>query len=579
MALLLVFSFLAGFVTILAPCIWPVLPIVLSSAAQGQGHKRPLGITLGVIISFAVFTLTVSTLVRVFHLDTNILRLIAVVIIASLGFMMVFPYLYSKFEILVTRLSNIFGIKGTREGNDFWPGFITGLSLGIVWSPCAGPILATIATLAATGKVNIDVILVTISYCVGVGIPLFAFAYGGQKLISKLKGVSQYTGRIQQIFGVVMILAAIAIFTNYDQVLQLALINKFPILGNAVNGFENSTAVTNQLNILKGQNPNQKTASSDLLNTNTPAPDFVGITNWINTDGKPISIKELKGKVVLVDFWTYTCINCIRTLPHVVNWYNKYKNDGFAVVGIHTPEFQFEHDTKNVENAVKTYNITYPIGQDNNYATWNNYSNNYWPAEYLIDANGNIRRTDFGEGSYDKMETAIQQLLKSAGQQVNTGISDIPDTTPKTEISPETYLGSARMQYYFPNGTLQNGQQNFKLNDNLSPNSFTYGGSWTINSENAVAGVSATLNYNFSAGHVYIILRPADASHKGQVQVLLDGKIIDIDHAGADVKKGIITVDSDRLYNVVDLHGKTESHVLKLQFLTPGIQVYTFTFG
>jgi len=558
MLLLLVFAFLAGFVTILAPCIWPVLPIVLSSAAEGRGHKRPLGITLGVIISFAVFTLTVSTLVRVFHLDANILRLIAVVIIASLGLMMIFPALYSKFEILVTKLSNVFGIKGTREGNDFWPGFITGLSLGIVWSPCAGPILATIATLAATGKVNIDVILVTIAYVIGVGIPLFAFAYGGQKLISKLKNVSQYTGKIQQVFGVIMILAAWAILTNYDQTLQLALINKFPILGNAVNGFENSTVVINQLNVLKGQDSNQSTTNSDLLNVNTPAPDFVGITNWINTGGKQISIKDLKGKVVLVDFWTYTCINCIRTLPHVVNWYNKYKNDGFVVVGIHTPEFQFEHDTKNVENAVKTYNITYPVGQDNDYSTWNNFSNNYWPAEYLIDATGNIRRTDFGEGNYDKMETAIQQLLKGAGQQVGTGISDIPDTTPILQISPETYLGNNR---------------------SISNSDLTLSGNWAHSDEYITAGANAAISYNFTAGHVYIILRPVDTTHKGQIQVFLDDKLIDIDHEGADVKKGIITVDSDRLYNVVDLHGKTENHVLKLQFLTPGIQAYTFTFG
>lgn len=577
MVLLLMFSFLAGLATILAPCIWPVLPIVLSSSIAGRGHKRPLGIALGVMISFAVFTLTVYTLVRLFNLDPNILRVVAVIIIAFLGLTMIFPPLYTKFEILVTRLGNAFGAKG-KEGSDFLPGFITGLSLGIVWSPCAGPILATIATLAATGKVSLDVVLVTIAYVIGVGVPLFLFAYGGQALITKLKGFSEFTGKIQQGFGILMILAAIAILTNYNQTLQLKLINTFPFLGNFTTGFENSQQVTNQLNILKNQSPAPINETQELFNVNIPAPDFVGITNWLNTDN-PLSIKNLKGKVVMVDFWTYTCINCIRTLPHVTAWYDKYKDQGFIVIGVHTPEFQFEHDTNNVEGAIKMYNIHYPVAQDNNYSTWNAYSNSFWPAEYLIDANGQIRRTHFGEGEYDQTEEAIQQLLKEAGQNVNSAVTNMPDTTPTAQISPETYLGSGRMQYYFPNGSVGNGQQNFTLNDNLVQNSFTYGGSWTISEENAIASAGALLNYNFIANKVYIILRPFNSGQPGQVKVFLDGKVITTTDAGSDDQNGTITVDSDRLYSIVDLHGQAENHILKLEFLTPGIQAYTLTFG
>jgi thiol-disulfide isomerase/thioredoxin len=374
-----------------------------------------------------------------------------------------------------------------------------------------------------------------------------------------------------------MILAAVAIYTNYDQTLQLQLINRFPVLGTVVNGFENSSLVTNQLNLLKGQPSTPASNTSGLFNADTPAPDFVGIDKWLNTS-QPLTITSLKGKVVLVDFWTYSCINCLRTLPHTTAWYDKYRQDGFVVVGVHTPEFEFEHDTNNVLNAIKTYNIHYPVAQDNEYATWNNYNNQYWPAQYLIDASGNIRRTDFGEGNYDQMELAIQTLLKESGQKVTAKLSNVADLTPNTNISPETYLGSSRMQYYFPGGNLSSGTQTFTLSDNPAQNTFSYGGTWTITNEYAVAGNKAVINYNFLAGKVYIILNPGSAK-TNTVQVLLDGKTISASVAGADVHSGIVTVDSDRLYNVVDLHGKTESHLLKLQFQSPGTAAYTFTFG
>ena len=577
MVLLLLFSFLAGLVTILAPCIWPVLPIVLSSSiAGGRGHQRPLGITLGVMLSFTIFTLSVSYLVRIFHLDPNVLRFVAVIVIAFLGLTMIIPALAARFELFVSRLSNIFG-QNTKQGSGFLPGFVTGLSLGIVWSPCAGPILATIAALAATGQVTLQVVLVTLAYVTGVGIPLFAFAYGGQQFIARARGVNKYTGRIQQVFGVIMLLAALAIFTNYDQTLQLQLLNKFPALGTAVNGFENSSLVTNQLNVLRGKSSTQSTDTSQLFNANTPAPEFTGINKWLNTDTS-LTIASLKGKVVLVDFWTYTCINCIRTLPHVTSWYDKYNKDGFVVIGVHTPEFQFEHDTQNVLNAIKKYNIHYPVAQDNEYTTWNAFSNQYWPAEYLIDAKGVIRRTHFGEGKYDEMEMAIRALLQESGKNITEKLDTMSDQTPKSQMSPETYLGSKRMQYYFPSGTIGNGTKIFSLSDNLSQNTFSYGGRWTISDEYATAGSNATLNYNFSASKVFIILRPGQAKNP-TVKVYLDGKMIDSSIAGSDVKNGVVTIDNDRLYSIVDLHGKIETHTLRLEFDSPGVEAFTFTFG
>lgn len=581
MILLLGFAFLAGLVTILAPCIWPLLPIVLSASTGGNSHRRPLGVTLGIMVSFTFFTLAISYLVRIFHLDPNIVRVFAVGVLIFLGLSMIIPALSRLTELGVSRLSGKFGRTGQSQGSDFGSGFLTGLSLGIVWTPCSGPILASIATLAATGQVNLQVVLVTLAYVTGVGIPLFIFAYGGQRVIGRTRFLSAYTGRVQQVFGVLMLLTAVAIYTNFDKVIQLKLLDAFPSYSSALTSFEKNDDVKKQLDTLKGkQSTNSSVDTTGLFNEKKPAPEFVGITKWLNLPaGKQVlTMHDLKGKVVLVDFWTYTCINCIRTLPHVTSWYDKYKDKGFVVVGVHTPEFEFEKDTKNVENAIKQYTIHYPVPQDNDFATWKAYDNQYWPAEYLIDATGTIRRTHFGEGEYDEMEKAIQTLLKEAGRQVNMPLANMPDTTPRLRLSPETYLGTSRMQYYNQSGTVGNGKQNFSLANNLSNDTFSFGGEWEVMKDQSTTGKNAKLTYNFYANKVFLVLRPG-LNKQAAVKVLLDGKVVDGKNAGADVKDGVVNVDTDRLYNLIDLKNNPGRHVLELQFQNPGIEVFAFTFG
>jgi len=579
MIILLGFAFLAGLVTILAPCIWPLLPIVLSASAAGKSHTRPLGITLGIMLSFTFFILAISFLVSMFHLDANIVRLFAVLVLVFMGLSMIIPALSRITELWVSRLSGKFGRTGQSQGSDFGSGFVTGLSLGIVWTPCSGPIFASIATLAATGQVTLNVFLVTLAYVIGVGIPLFAFAYGGQRVIGKTRFMSAYTGRVQQVFGVLMLLTALAIYTNYDKVLQLKLLNAFPSYSQALTSFEKNSLVKKQLDILKGKKSTSTTNDTNgLFNENKPAPEFIGITKWLNTD-KPLTLAELRGKVVLIDFWTYTCINCIRTLPHVTSWYDKYKDQGFIVIGVHTPEFEFEKKSENVLNAIKQYNIHHPVPQDNDYATWNAYNNQYWPAEYLIDAKGNVRRTHFGEGKYDETEMAIQALLKEAGKQVNSSLDNKLDQTPRTRNSPETYLGSARMKYYYPGRSISNGQQSFTLSDNVPKNSFSFGGEWNITDEQAIAGKNATLNYNFYATKVFLVIKPPKGNSSIKVKVFLDGKIVNNLTAGEDIKDGEVLVNEDRLYNLIDLKGKTGNHILKLEFETSGTEIFAFTFG
>lgn len=574
MIILLIFAFLAGIVTILSPCILPILPIVLSGTVSGD-KKRPYGIILGFILSFTFFTLFLATIVRLTGIPTNTLRIIAGAVLLIFGLGLLVPGFQTLMERLFNKLS-VLGPKANPQAG-FWGGFVIGLTIGIVWTPCVGPILASVIALAATSQVSIATFLITLTYSIGTAIPMFIIMYGGRNLLKKAPWLVKNTSVIQKAFGVLMILFAIAIFTNLD--LQFEAYLAATPYGADLTQLENNNAVISQLNTLKGSaKQNINLDSSGLFNADTPAPDFVGITKWLNTD-KPLSIKDLRGKVVLVDFWTYTCINCIRTLPHVTSWYDKYHNEGFVVIGVHTPEFEFEHDTANVENAIKQYKIYYPVAQDNNYATWNNYNNEYWPAEYLIDANGIIRREDFGEGEYTQMEEAIQTLLKQAGHKVTQRLDTLPDMTPQDEISPETYLGSDRMQYYYPSSTLGDGTSNYTLSDSPPQNSFSLGGQWTINDGDAMAGKNATLTYNFTASYVYLVLNPSTGKQTSQIKVFLDGKPVNASNEGTDVKNGVLIIPEDRLYNLINLHGKTESHVLKLEFETPGIQGFAFTFG
>ncbi len=586
MAILLIFAFLSGLVTIAAPCIWPLLPIVLSSTATGT-RRKALGVTVGICASFAFFTLTLSYIVSVIPLDLDALRWVAVGVIGFLGLTLIIPALSGLLEGYVSRLTSRFGHRlsetpGKTQG--FSSGLFTGAALGVVWTPCAGPILATIATLAATQSVNLGIVLVTIVYVIGVGIPLFAFAVLGNKIFTKSRALSPYTGRIQQIFGVVMIVTAVLIATGYDRVLQARLLDAFPSYGNFLIRLESNESVKRELSALKGDKKMLKEempfpAATQKLPDLGAAPEFADITHWLNTEGnRPLTMRQLRGNVVLIDFWTYTCINCIRTLPHVTGWYQKYKGQGLMVVGVHTPEFEFEKDTKNVQGAMRQYKINYPVAQDNDYATWNAYDNRYWPAKYLIDHKGRLRYYHFGEGKYEETEEAIKSLLKEAGHDVSNGVQDMPDDAPTMRVSPEMYLGSKRMQYYYPGGAVAEGMKEYELAPTIPVHNFTLGGTWTVGEEQSTAGKNAALELKFYARKVFLVIRPP-VGESAIVNIFLDGVKTTVQNAGADVKNSSVTVDSDRLYNLIDLKGRYGEHTLRLEFLTPGTQVFAFTFG
>ena len=576
MTILLLFSFLAGFVTILAPCIWPLLPIVLS-ASSGQGKQRPLGITLGVMTSFTVFTLSISYLEKIFHLDANIFRLLAVIIIGLLGISMMVPALGTMFENFVNKVLSPFQSKLKKQGTGFGAGYTTGFSIGLVWAPCAGPILATIATLAATQAVDTKVILVTLAYVFGLGIPLFFFSLAGSKVFGKMRQLTKYTGIVQQVFGFIMIVAALLIYTNYDKVIQVKILELFPSYGNFLSKVENNDQVAKQLESLRGEKESKNISNENAegLSDMGPAPDFKGISQWLNS--KALSMPELRGKVVLVDFWTYSCVNCVRTLPHVTGWYEKYKDQNFVVIGVHTPEFAFEKEARNVQNALKQFKINYPVALDNNYGTWQTYKNHYWPAEYLIDAKGHIRHTHFGEGHYDQMELAIRELLKESGNVLDVAIGTNEDTTPHYTRTSETYLGKSRVERFASNEKIVGGIQTFTHPAVIEQDKFAYEGIWDIANESAKAQKGSALEFNFRAGKVFLVIGTDTKGNK--IKLFIDGKLVNESIAGVDVKNGEIILDEERLYHLIDLKGKVEDHLLRLEFENSGILVYAFTFG
>lgn len=584
MAVLLVFAFLSGVVTVLSPCILPVLPIVLSSSAA-SGKRRPLGVISGLIISFSLFTLLITQIVSWLGLSANTLRIVAVLIIAFLGASMIVPKLNEIVEKAFGFLPRLAG-DNQHQGNGFAPGFVTGLSLGLVWAPCAGPILASVTALAATQSVNFASALVVLSYAIGSGIPLLAIAYGGRSVIRKVPFLSNNLGKVQRVFGVVMLLTAVAIALNFDVLVTAWLTDRLPSgLSSALSAFESSETVSQQLDQLtnregspsyfvSGETTTKNLLSGERLPNLGTAPELTGITNWINSE--PLTMEELRGKVVLIDFWTYSCINCVRTLPYLTEWYEKYKDDGLVIIGVHTPEFAFEKETDNVVAAAKRYNIEYPIAQDNDYGTWRAYNNRYWPAKYFIDAQGNVRYTHFGEGEYETSELVIQQLLAEAGAKVKEELT-VESAVPITSLqTPELYVGYRRQAAFVsPEMVAMDQPAMYSIPDAVPLNRFAVSGNWVFTEEFAEPlNAGSRLMLHFQAKDVYLVM---DSETPARIRVSLAKP--KAKNLSPDINsQGEILVDGASLYHLASLEEFAEGW-LEIEFLDLGAQVFAFTFG
>src|SRR3989344_565689 len=574
MILLIAFAFLAGVVTVLSPCILPLLPIILSSTADASGKKRPLGVVIGFVGSFTFFTLFLTTIVRLSGIPADSLRVLSIVVLTVFGLSLLVPRVQILIEQMFSKLSSLLPNRQKKTG--FLGGLVIGLSLGLLWAPCVGPILASVISLAFTGEVNSQAVLITLSYSTGTASPMFLIMQAGSTALQKVPWLTRNSAKIQKFFGVLMIMTAVGIFFNVDRRFQTFILETFPNYGAGLTRFEDNELVKRELENMNEEPMDEKTIGKPMnivLEDMGKAPELIPGGEWFNSS--PITLAELRGKVVLIDFWTYTCINCIRTFPYLRAWHEKYAPEGLVIIGVHTPEFEFEKIPENVQKAIEDYQLKYPIMQDNNYETWRAYKNRYWPAEYLIDKEGRVRYTHFGEGKYDVTEGAIQMLLAETGKSIQQEIAN-PSYSIDSK-TPELYLGYARAQFMQNSEQLlQDRKKIYQAPAEISPNYFAFDGEWQIGLEYAMPSAESTLTLNFEAKKVFLVIKSSQGE-SGKAKVYLDGEVVRTS-AGEDVKDRLVTVDSDRLYELINL-ASPGRHILKLEFLDSNLELYAFTFG
>jgi cytochrome c biogenesis protein CcdA/thiol-disulfide isomerase/thioredoxin len=546
MLLLLGVAFVAGVVTAISPCVLPVLPIVLAGGATG-GARRPYAIVAGLVASFTVFTLSAAALLSALGLPDDLLRTLAIAVVVVVGVSLVWPPLGDL-------LGRPFHALARRRPGDAGGGFLLGVSLGLLFTPCAGPVIGAVITVAATQSVTLDAVLITLAYGLGAGIVLLGVAIAARRGMS-LHAVRTRAPLVRQALGVAILGVAVLMVIGVDKDLQ----TRVPEYTRVLQGLEESAAAQGELEELVGT---RGLAEEERLDDFGPAPDFREIDLWLNSD--PLTIDGLRGRVVLIDFWTYSCINCLRTLPHVRAWDEAYRADGLVVVGVHTPEFAFERDAGNVRRAVRDLGIAYPVALDNSYGTWTAWSNRYWPAKYFVDRRGRLRYAHFGEGGYEESERVLRRLLAEDpdAELVSEGIAD---ETPSGEQTPETYLGYQRLDRLVGSELVPDREAEYEIPEYVPLHGVAYGGRWTVEDERIVAGEGARLRLPFHARDVFLVLGASDGP--GTVEVSVDGKRV-----------GTVAVTVHDLYTLARIPGEKRDHVLDLR-VSPGTEAYAFTFG
>ena len=544
MLVLLAIAFLAGLITALSPCVLPVLPLLIAGSASSESRWRPFAVVTGLVVSFTAFTLAGAALLGALGLPEDLLRTLAIallfVLAASLLSERVARTLERPFLFLTRR-------PVARDSS----GLVVGLSAGLVMVPCAGPVLAAVAALAATGEVTWRVVLVTFAYSIGHALPLLALAIGSQRLVSGMSTVRAHARALRQGAGVVVGLTALAIVLHAPERLATAVPGYTQAFQDRI---EQSSTAQRKLARLSG-------AAGTAGGRSGTAPEIRGIGTWLNTANEaPLTLAGLRGRVVLIDFWTYSCINCLRTLPHLKAWDEAYRKAGLTIVGVHSPEFAFERVPDNVRSAVRRLGIRYPVALDNDFATWRAYSNQYWPAKYLIDREGRVRFHHFGEGDYEGTEQRIRELL---GESVTARPRSVDEQGSSVARTPESYLGYERLARFANGSVAPDVEWAYRLPPVVLPlDVLAYGGRWKVESERIVAGRGARVRLRFQARDVFLVLEG-----KGSVEVLIDGRRL----------RPVSVYGRPRLYTIARFQ-KLRRGLLELRF-TPGLAGYAFTFG
>lgn len=565
---------LGGLITGISPCILPVLPVIfLSGGVQGARPTdekgkvlaraqslRPYLVIAGLVVSFSLFTLLGSLLLALLNLPQDFLRWAGIVVLVLIGVGLIVP----KFQHILEKPFS--KIPQKNVGTDR-SGFGLGIALGAVYVPCAGPVLAAITVAGSTGQIGVDTVVLTLSFAIGAAIPLLVFALAGRRVGERVKTFRKHQSAIRLTGGIVMIALAIGLVFNVPQLLQRLVPDYTSAIQNQINESDEVQEALNLGGIVTDENrdlDNCSNGGAELESCGT-APELTGISEWFNTeDNAAVSLDQLRGKVVLVDFWAYSCINCQRSLPHVTAWYDAYRDAGLEVIGVHAPEYAFEKEVNNVQAGAKNFGIDYPVAIDNNLSTWTNYRNRYWPASYLIDADGTVRHIKLGEGGYETTEKHIRELLTKADPDVTLpAATDVADDTPDNgATTPETYLGSTKKVNFAGEEKYTKGQREYRFPDKLPKDAFALSGEWDVGTQSVTPiGADASVRLSYTASEVRMVL-----AGEGSVTLDVNGKTKVIEVTG--------TPTSYLLVETSDI----ETGTLDVK-VGAGIEAFSFTFG
>ncbi|MFZ0816210.1 MAG: cytochrome c biogenesis protein DipZ [Candidatus Sulfotelmatobacter sp.] len=575
--LIYLLAFVGGVLTILSPCILPVLPFVFARADR-PFRRSGLPLLVGMALTFSVVAIAAAFgghwVVRLNQGG----RYVAMFIFLVLGVSLLFP---SIAEALTRPLVRAGGKLqgGPSAESGIGKSFVLGISTGLLWAPCAGPILGLILTGAALQGPGARSSFLLLSFALGAATSLGIALFAGNKVFSALKRSLSFEIWIRRGLGVAVIMGVVAIALGWDT----NLLTKFSFVNTA-------KAEEHLIDKLRPEKPTSVLAASAIdtqpaLDDEGPMPDLSGAVSWINSS--PLSSKALKGKVVLIDFWTYSCINCLRALPYVESWAAKYKDAGLVVIGVHTPEFAFEKERSNVEKAVRDLKITYPVAIDSDYAIWKAFNNEYWPAHYFIDGKGRIRYHHFGEGEYDESERVIRELLKENGAQLASS-GDLAvsgagaEAAPSANVrSPETYVGYHRAEHFASTEAIaQDSKHSYTPQPRLSLNQWALSGSWKVGAESAVLQTApGKIIFRFHARDLHLVLGTTKDGKPVRFTVKLDGTAPGDDHGVDCDSNGSGAVQGHRLYQLIRQKGAVEDRTFEIEFLDPGVQAFAFTFG
>lgn len=541
-------SFLEGLALIASPCILPVLPLVLSASAQG-GRKRPFGIILGFVLAFTAFAMLSRKLVTLLGINLDAIKYGSLVLLALFGLVLLSKSLSEKFSNLTQRFASAGSNLSAGASGGFGSGILIGMLIGLVWTPCAGPILAAVLVQIIRQQSDAQAFLLVAAFAFGAGVPMLVISLTGRKIMAKLSFFTLHAEGVRKTFGVLILIAVAFIAAGIDPQSLLSGRGSVTIASAA-----------------------SSSGLQDALEQPYPAPEFTGIQGWINSH--PLTMASLKGRVVLIDFWTYSCINCVRTLPYITKWDQEYRDKGLVIIGVHAPEFEFEKNQANVEAAVQSHGIKYPVAMDSNLDTWTAFHNQYWPAHYLINKDGQIVYTHFGEGHYAETENNIRVLLGLDAK------ADADDGAPVSSRgqTPETYLGYERGdRYSSPESEAQDAAQSYSLPKFLPADRWALKGKWKIEGQRIVAQeAGASLQLNFTAGKAFLVLG-TQGNQPVNTTIRLNGNAPG-DAAGKDAPRGSLPVRQHSLYELIAQ--KTPANgLLEITAAAPGLEAYAFTFG